>query len=262
VVSVIVPVYNAAYFLELAVNSILPHPQVGEILLIEDGSTDGSLEVCNHLKEKDSRIKVFVHENGSNKGAAESRNLGIKYAKFPFVAFLDSDDKYFENRFEESVEILRANPFIMGCYGKVVVNYLDANYQKLMGVPVGMNSKKLFSYILNGGYFHTNSITVRKLFLEKIGGFNQYCWPHEDVELWTRLAYYGELQSISSELPVAEYTIHGENLSQVGNWKSKWTLWITVLRNFFFKSISLTDRYFILKQLGKSLFSRFKSNDK
>jgi len=258
-VSVVVPVYNAAPFLEIAVNSIIPHPQVKEILLIEDGSTDGSFALCFLLKEKDSRIKIFIHKDGSNRGAAESRNLGILKASYPYVAFLDSDDRYFENRFEESIEILKTNSLIMGCYGKVLMNYLDSNYQKLMGVPAGVDSESLFSHILNGGYFHTNSLTIRKSFLEEIGEFNQTCWPHEDVELWTRLAYYGKLQSISSEDPIAEYNIHGMNLSQIGNWKSKLTLWITVYRNFFFKSISWTDRYLILKQLSKSILRKVKS---
>ncbi len=258
-VSVIVPVYNATSFLETAINSVLPHHQVGEILLIEDGSIDGSLDLCYQLMERDSRIKVYQHEYGGNRGAASSRNLGIKNAKFPYISFLDSDDRYFGGRFDESIEILGSNPSIMGCYGKVLINYLDTNHQKLMGVAVSINPKKLFTHILDGGYFHTNSLTIRKSLLERVGGFDQSCWPHEDVELWTRLAYYGKLQSISSELPIAEYRIHGKNLSQLGSWKSRWILWITVFNNFYFKSISFTDRYLILKQIGKSLYSRFKA---
>lgn len=258
-VSVIVPVYNATPFLESAINSILPLPQVGEILLIEDGSIDGSLNLCHQLMESDSRIKVYTHENGENRGAACSRNLGIKNAKFPYISFLDSDDKYFEGRFDESIEILGSNPSIMGCYGKVLIKYSDKNYQKLMGVPVSINPQKLFTHILNGGYFHTNSLTIRKSFLESVGGFDQSCWPHEDVELWARLAYYGKLQSTTSELPIAEYRIHGKNLSQVGNWKSRWTLWSKIFTNFFFKSNSIIDRVFILKQLAKSLLCRFKA---
>ncbi|PZV76702.1 glycosyl transferase family 2 [Algoriphagus aquaeductus] len=257
-VSVIIPVFNSEKFVELAISSALILPQVGEVVVVDDGSTDRSLEICLNLQKKDRRINVLVHPKNSNRGAAESRNLGIKNVNFPLVAFLDSDDKYFENRFDESVQILSTNPSIMGCFGQVLVNYLDANYQKLMGVPVGMDSKKLFSHILNGGYFHTNSLTIRKSYLERIGGFDQSCWPHEDVELWTRLAYHGKLVSISSEMPIAEYTIHGKNLSQLGNWKSKWALWSTVFWNFFFNSISLTDRYFILKQLIKAHFGRFK----
>jgi glycosyltransferase involved in cell wall biosynthesis len=256
-ISVVVPVYNSENFLKNAISSIIIQNAVSEILLIEDGSYDNSFEVCLELKRLDSRVQVLTHNGRVNRGAAESRNLGIKHAKFPYIAFLDSDDLYFENRFEESLKILMSNPSIMGCYGKVLVNYSNLDCQKLMGVPVGLNPKNLFGHILNGGYFHTNSLMVRKSFLEKVGGFDQSCWPHEDVELWTRLAYCGTLQSISSDLPIAEYRVHGNNLSQIGNWKSRLALWSKVFKNFFFKSISMQSRFFILKQLSKSLLGRF-----
>lgn len=259
-ISVIVPVYNATPFLEIAVNSILIHHQVGEVLLIEDGSSDGSMDLCYNLKERDSRIRILIHENGSNRGAAESRNLGIKNVRFPFVAFLDSDDKFFGIRFDLALHLLSQNPELDGCYGKALVNYVDKNYHKIMGPPIDLPSNKLFSFILNGGYFHTNTLTVRKSFLLKLEGFNQTCWPHEDVELWTRLAYYGRIESIPDDQPIAEYKIHGKNLSQIGNWKTKRALWKTVFTNFFFKSISFKDRYFILKQLSKVTLEGLKIN--
>ena len=257
-VSVIIPVFNASKFLRCSVESILPHSEVGEILLIEDGSTDDSLQLCTSLKEIDSRIKVFTHNENINKGAAESRNLGIRKASFPYISFLDSDDIYYENRFNNAISLLEKNPALSGCYGNVLVNYVDQNSEKLMGVHQRISSVKLFGYILNGGYFHTNSITIRKSILEAIGGFNQFCWPHEDVELWLRLAFYGKLESIPSNQPIAEYKIHGNNLSKSGSWKSRRALWLTVYNLFFFKAISWLDRYYILKQLTKTEIGRIK----
>lgn len=255
-ISVIIPVFNASDFLASSVNSVLEIDKVKEILLIDDGSTDNSLEICHKLKELDKRIKVFTHQERKNKGAAESRNLGIKMAKFPYIAFLDSDDFYFKNRFDEAITILENNPQIDGCYGKVVLNFIDQEWSKSMGPPTNLSAKKLFSFLLNGGYFHTNSVTVRKSFLDKIGGFNQSCWPHEDVELWIRMAFHGSIQSIVDPSPIAEYRIHGKNLSHIANFKSKWFLWSTVFKLYFFKKISFLERLYILKQIIKVIASR------
>jgi len=250
-ISVIIPVYNSENFLKNAISSIIIHNTVSEILLIEDGSYDNSYELCQELQRLDSRVQVFTHNDRCNRGAAESRNLGIKHAKFPYIAFLDSDDLYFESRFLEALKLLNENTDIDACYGNVLVNYIHQSRSKVMGPKSNISSDQLFSYLLNGGYFHTNSITVRKSFLEKVGGFNQACWPHEDVELWIRMAYFGKLVSIPSEVPIAEYKIHGNNLSISANWKSRWVLWSTIFRNFFFKNISVFDRLYLIKQLFK-----------
>ncbi len=89
-VSVIVPVYNALSSLEECVTSLLCQSLTCfEILLIDDGSTDGSHELCEKLAEGDKRIRVFHKENG---GAASARNMGLDNAVGEFIAFTDSDD--------------------------------------------------------------------------------------------------------------------------------------------------------------------------
>ena len=86
-VSVVIPVYNAAKYLEEALLSAVHLPEVGEIVLIEDGSKDNSLAICEELSRNNEKISLYVHENNQNKGASESRNLGIRSAIFPFVSF-------------------------------------------------------------------------------------------------------------------------------------------------------------------------------
>jgi glycosyltransferase involved in cell wall biosynthesis len=99
-VSVIIPVYNAAAYVNKAVESALMQPEVAEILLIEDGSTDNSLAICKTIAEKNDKVKLLFHKNNTNKGAGESRNLGVKNAKSDFIAFLDADDYFLPGRFE------------------------------------------------------------------------------------------------------------------------------------------------------------------
>ena len=89
-ISVIVPVYNILDCLERCVNSICAQTWKNlEILLVDDGSTDGTGKLCDLLAEKDDRIRVFHKPNG---GSSSARNLGISMAKGKWIGFVDSDD--------------------------------------------------------------------------------------------------------------------------------------------------------------------------
>lgn len=90
-ISVVVPVYNAETFLRDTVETIQrqTYPNL-EILLVDDGSTDGSYALCQALAAEDHRIRCFTEENG---GASRARNHGIRKAKGAYIGFVDSDDK-------------------------------------------------------------------------------------------------------------------------------------------------------------------------
>ena len=89
-ISVIVPVYNVKLYLHKCVDSILNQTyQNIEVLLIDDGSTDGSSDICDSYTEKDSRIKVVHKKNG---GLSSARNTGLDMATGEYILFVDSDD--------------------------------------------------------------------------------------------------------------------------------------------------------------------------
>lgn len=103
-VSVIIPVYNLENYIRTAVESVLEGSfQDYEILLIDDGSTDGTLGVCRELEAADSRIRVFTKENG---GVGSARNYGLDRAEGEFVAFIDGDDLVTENYLERLVSTM------------------------------------------------------------------------------------------------------------------------------------------------------------
>ena len=96
-ISIIVPVYNAERTLNRCVDSILSQTfQEWELLLIDDGSTDRSGELCDEYASKDQRIKVFHKKNG---GVSSARNIGLNYAKGEWITFIDSDDEIPKNTF-------------------------------------------------------------------------------------------------------------------------------------------------------------------
>jgi glycosyltransferase EpsH len=93
--SIIVPVFNTEQYLPRCLDSILSQSFTDfELLLIDDGSTDGSGWICDAYAEKDSRIRAFHKENG---GVSSARNLGLKEAKGEWVCFMDSDDELMPN---------------------------------------------------------------------------------------------------------------------------------------------------------------------
>lgn len=250
-VSVVIPVFNAVAFLEQAVLSAVCLASVGEVILIDDGSSDDSLEKCWELSDNFPKVNVYTHPGNQNKGAAVSRNLGISKASFPFVAFLDADDVYYPNRFGEDLKLLTGDQELKAVYANVEMIEHFSGKQKIIGMSKKPESVSILTYLLRGGYFHTNSITVRKSFFEEVGNFNQDCWPHEDSEMWIRMAAKGKLTPISDMAPLASYVIHGNNLSSVASNHSKRRMWETVYHSVFYSSIGLLNKGLILKQLCK-----------
>ena len=113
-ISVIVPVYNVAQYLSQCVSSILSQDYGGlEVILIDDGSTDASGEICDQYAAKDSRVRVIHQKNG---GAAAAKNAGLRLASGDYLAFADSDD-YLEP----------------GAYGFLMKTLLETNADAVQG---------------------------------------------------------------------------------------------------------------------------------
>lgn len=104
-VSIVMPVYNSIEYLEGTVNSILTQtfPDF-ELIMVDDGSTDGSRELCDALSEMDSRVKVIHKVNG---GISSARNLGLKVARGEYIAFCDDDDKYLPDLLKDNYSLAK-----------------------------------------------------------------------------------------------------------------------------------------------------------
>lgn len=230
-VSVIIPVYNAAQFIEVAVISALNQEEAFEVILIEDGSKDNSLFICQKLAKKHPRVKLYQHPNSDNQGASASRNLGIAKATGDFIAFLDADDFYLENRFKADEEIFKKFPDADGVYNAIGTIHHDlkiseTNFMarmkkpgqlttvdsiippaKLADVLIGYNNKY-------NGYFSTDGITFKREFIKKTQGFNTYLKIGEDSLLWIQCAIVGKLYTGNYLTPVAMRRIHDNNTIQ------------------------------------------------
>ena len=142
VISVIVPVYNAEKYLSRCIDSILVQRFNDlELLLIDDGSKDGSGKICDEFAEKDKRIKVFHKVNG---GVSSARNYGLEKSNGEYVTFVDADDYLLPETITEQllsgnydlIQIPRNNGSFMKTYSHDIIckssesfrNFIYCNY--------------------------------------------------------------------------------------------------------------------------------------
>jgi glycosyltransferase involved in cell wall biosynthesis len=224
-VSVIIPVYNAEPYLAEAVRSALIQPQTGEIILIEDGSRDNSLDVCLRLEREFESVSVYRHRSGKNRGAAASRNLGIQHAKMAFISFLDADDFYLPGRFSQAEKLFSEHPGIDGVYGAVDV-FFETEFAQdvwrnnpihrgntLTAVTTSVPPQRLLNALIMGyqGAFHTDSITLKRTLFDRTGLFDETLILHQDTAMWLKMAAVGTLVSGDTRIPVATRRIHDQN---------------------------------------------------
>lgn len=106
-VSVIIPNFNYANYLEETINSALSQSYDNfEIIVIDDGSSDGSLELINKMITLDDRIRLYTHPNNENRGLGESLKLALSKARGNFIAFLEADDYWFQDSIKNRLEVI------------------------------------------------------------------------------------------------------------------------------------------------------------
>ena len=119
-VSVIIPIYNTEKFLPLCINSVLNQTLTDiEVLLVNDGSTDGSGKICDEYACKDQRIQV-IHT--LNQGVSHARNQGLETAKGEYIAFMDSDDWIETDMIATLYQLIRTNEAGLATCGYIIEN--------------------------------------------------------------------------------------------------------------------------------------------
>lgn len=223
-VSVITPVYNAAPYVARAVESALAQPEVAEVILVEDGSQDASLAVCQALAAADPRVRLFRHPDGRNHGAGATRNLALQHSTCPLIAFLDADDYFLPGRFAVALPLLAQDPTIDGVYEAIGADCED-DAARARWLEFGEGSmlttvrrvpppEGLFAALVTGasqGHFSGDGLVVRRTLLEKTGLFDEHLPLHQDTAMWLRMAALGRLVPGRLEEPVAMRGVHASN---------------------------------------------------
>jgi len=211
-VSVIIPVYNGEKYLSEAIESVIAQTYSDwEIIAVNDGSTDASLEILrNYEQQLPSKMHVI---NQENYGISIARNRAIARAKGEYIAFLDCDDLWLPEKLEKQVEFFDSNKepglIYSDCYvidgdGNVKENTYTERTKPFRG--------NLFHELLYNNFIPTSTATSRREVLDKVGLFNPRFRVSQDYDLWLRIAETYPVDFIDK--PLAKYRFRHEGISR------------------------------------------------
>ncbi|GDY24770.1 hypothetical protein AHAT_06600 [Agarivorans sp. Toyoura001] len=208
-VSVIVPVYNGATYLNKTVDAILSQSYENlELVLINDGSIDESKELINLMADSDPRVIALHCANG---GVAAARNVGIKNSSGELIAFCDQDDLWLTEKLEKQVPLF-AEPQIGLVYCGSFAHYTDLN--KTVNPDFSRNKKGwVFDSLVQENMLTCCTAVVRREALSKIGGFDpdRALMGVDDWHLWLKVALVAKFEFVAE--PLAIHVFHGDNYS-------------------------------------------------
>lgn len=198
-VSVIIPTYNGAAFLPEAVESIdAQHYQNLEIIIVNDGSDDNSLDVAHHLAEKHAHLNIRIIDK-KNGGLADARNAGIKVAKGEWILPLDCDDRFEPVFLKHAAHVIKTKPEI----NLVFANILKFGASDKTWTPPEYSWEEL----QKRNTFPYASLYRRELW-ELAEGYNPSIpWGAEDWNFWLSCASFG-LKPFRIESPLFRYRVH------------------------------------------------------
>ena len=192
-VSIVVPCFNAENTLEKAVKSALNDPyQIIELIIIDDGSTDGTYQVMQKLADSDKRVSVWRQKN---LGVSAARNKGISLSKGELIAFLDADDYYIGESLSKRINTLLANDCmeLVGAFcPAIMVNIEGKQIFSSAFFDYKLPNNRLSYTSTFGSAFNPSCAVIKKDKLIASGGFNETLSGGEDYELWHRLMRNGD----------------------------------------------------------------------
>jgi glycosyltransferase involved in cell wall biosynthesis len=193
--TVLMPAYNAERFIGEAIRSCLAQTHADfELLIVEDGSTDGTAGVIAGFC--DPRIKVLA--NGDNRGPAFARNRGLAEARGEFIALLDSDDAAMPRRLEIQTRTLRADREAAMCAAWAEV--VDRSGKRISRQRWRLNPEALHYQLHLRNCICHSSVMMRKEAVLKAGGYDPRFRHAEDFDLWGRMSREGRALMIGTTL--------------------------------------------------------------
>lgn len=206
-VSCVLPVYNGMEYLELAVQSVLAQSLPDfELVLLDDGSTDGSTRLCRDLAATDARIRLIEKPNT---GLVDTLNFGVREARGDYIARMDADDICMPERFARQVDFLDSHPEVAAVGSRVEV---------IDGAGRTTNLSHGNRWRMDRGAFPSGGIALchptvmfrRAAFLQT-RGYSEIFHAAEDYALWMEMAKLGEMTELADRL--LRYRVHEASVS-------------------------------------------------
>jgi len=200
-VSVIIPAFNAARYLPATLQTVIRQDYENlEIIVIDDGSTDGTPEILDSLT--DPRLRFIGTENSG--GPSRPRNIGIRAAKGDYVCFCDADDLKCKGKIARQMRQISREPdlgLVFSDYGVIddkgnqlrrsavaQHSFLDRIASRPTADGFRFHGTSAYRWLMRANYIGTSSVVMPRRILAKVGGFDETLFAAEDIDLWYRVA--------------------------------------------------------------------------
>ena len=257
-VSVIIPCYNQAQYLDDALSSVLNQTYANwECIIVNDGSTDNTEEIANKWCELDSRFKYVYKKNG---GLSSARNFGLRNASGKYVQFLDSDDLIKPEKFSEQLKDLDESEISISDYFSFIDGTNDAAPHRYLSPFLSeVDYKK--EIILDWEYRKSipchSVLFERRLIDENKLSFNENLPNHEDWVFWVKLFYYSKsIKNNKNEF--AFYRIHNRSMSVDFKLMKQGFLQAAKILQAFFKDEGDYELYRLSKEKYNEIYKKGK----
>ena len=212
-VSVIMPAYNCAASIGRSIDSVLSQTYADwELLVVDDGSRDGTLRIVEEFANKDSRVRVL--RKPRNEGVARARNTGLQAARGQYIAFLDSDDVWMAHKLSMQVDFLEEHGAAF-CFSSYVRFSPDLGISEPVRVPEQID----YNGLLGGNVIACLTVLIDR---SVVGSFRMPNIPHEDYATWLNILRAGhEAYGIQRDLGL--YGVSATSLSSNKLRSARWT---------------------------------------
>lgn len=200
-ISVIIPTYNRAEFITRAVSSVLDQTRsCSEIIIVDDGSTDDTEAVLHHVLA-DLPLECNIVRQ-QNLGPAAARNAGIVRARYPYIAFLDSDDHWVKHKLAVQYQMLSRSENLMISHTKERwLRRGEHLNQKKIHIP---RDGDIFAHCLRLCAVGMSTVMLRRAVFDKVGMFDEQLHCCEDYDFWLRVSSRFEFLLVDMPLTVKE----------------------------------------------------------
>lgn len=259
-VSIIMPAYNVEKYIAASIESVMNQTfKNWELIIIDDGSTDGTATVIHSFIALDNRIKYLYQENARQ---AKARNNGILHAKGNLLAFLDSDDLWLPTKLEKSLQFFDLNKYDLLFTNSYIssdanIDVSSTSYETMHVTAQEYLNRSAIPLFLSYNRIPTLTVILKKEVMEKVGFFDEKSVPIEDYDLWLRLLISG-CNFVAIAEPLSIYRVHSASSTASDRTPSNFII-KSIVKNFTSEElIALNAKPYLKKWL--ILWTRFYLN--
>jgi len=215
IVSVVLATYNRAELIGKAIESVLSQTFADlELIVVNDASSDHTLEVVLRYAKKDPRIRVFTNEH--NAGQVKSLNRGIKESQGKYVARIDDDDVWCDpKKLEKQVGFLESHlEYVLVGGGIIIVNEEGKEMVRFLHPK---EDKEIRDMILMSAPFAHGAVVFRKDACDKVEGYNEHMEYGEDWDLWLKLGKVGKMANVQDYVLLYRKSLN----RKTSNWRNE-----------------------------------------